>query len=84
MNDLIKIEDILFVFQKWTLMVNSKFGNQLKPGGRVDLYDETESKLGSATLVKYLSSRNPSISAIEIDVESDVDDLKRVRYVKAD
>jgi len=79
--NLIKLEEVLFVFDNWTLMLKSESCSELVPGKNVSLFNEAEKQLGEATLVKYLRSKNPDISAIEIKVNSDLDDLKQVRFV---
>lgn len=82
-DNLIELEDILFVFEKWTLMVKSEFCEELKPGSKVELFDDSRGKLGDAKLGKFLSSRNPLISAIEVSAQTEIADMKKIRYVKA-
>jgi len=79
--NLIKLEKILFVFENWTLMLKSESCSELVPGKNVSLFNKEKKKLGEATLVKYLRSKNTDISAIEIKVNSDLDNLKQVSFV---
>ncbi len=81
MNDAVKLEDILFVFGKWTLMLKSNRCDVLVPGEEVELLDENGKKVGDASLGRYLNSRNPEISAIEINGKEMTSDMKSVKYV---
>lgn len=83
MGNLIHLEDVLFVFNAWTLMLNSGDCRGLEAGTNVDLFNSRMEKVGTARLKKYLlGSRNPEISAIEIEVISVETDMKEVKFIK--
>ncbi len=81
-HNLIQLEEVLFVFQKWTLMYKSEFNSQINSGSNVELFDENQNKIGTGELGKLLSSRNPAISAIELEPKSNLDDFKLIKYIK--
>ena len=81
-HNLIQLEEVLFVFQKWTLMFKSEFNSQINSGSNVELFDENQNKIGTGELGKLLSSRNPAISAIELEPKSNLDDFKSIKYIK--
>lgn len=82
MSQITPLEDILFVFNSWTLMVKSGICEDLIPGAEVDLLNRDKEKIGVASIHKYLSSRNPEISAIEIGVKTEIGNMKDVKFVK--
>jgi len=80
MTKIIPLQDILFVFGQWTLMVSAQDMNGLKIGDHLGLLDEGSSQIGTATVQKFLSSRNPVIQPIEIAPISSPSDFKLVKY----
>lgn len=83
MGELIPLEDMLFVFEAWTLMLRQEVCQGLELGMNIDLFNQHMEKIGSARLYKYLNSRNPKILAIEVDMVSIEQDMKEVKFIKA-
>lgn len=81
-NNLIQLEEVLFVFQRWTLMFKSEFNSQINAGSNVELFDENQNEIGVGQLGMLLSSRNPAISAIELEPKCNLEDFKLIKYIK--
>ncbi len=82
LNQVIPIEEILFVFNSWTLMINSNKSLYLSPGDQVLLLDVKENLIGEAKLNHFLPSKNPEITPIAISVVSISKHMKDVRFIK--
>jgi len=82
MNSPVKLEDVLFVFGKWTLVLKSNKCSALAPGEEVDLLDENGKKVCSVFLLRYLNSRNPGISVMEVSGKEKAASMKSVKYVR--
>ena len=80
-SKLIPLEDILFVFESWTLMIKSTTELSLEPGVEVVLYDASENKIGKAKINKTLPSRT-DINPFEITVLEKPDNLKDVKFIE--
>ena len=78
---LIPIDEVLFVFEAWTLMVRSSFSELLQPETEVLLFDSSKNEIGKAKLNRVLPSKNPEISPIEITVIDKPNNLKDVKFV---
>lgn len=81
-QNLIQLEDVLFVFQKWTLMIKSEFNEKLNSGVNVELFDDNQNVIGAEQLGKQLSSKNPAISAIELEAKSNLENFKLIKYIR--
>lgn len=79
---LIPINEVLFVFEAWTLMVRSDFVGQLEPDMIVCLFDSRKNKIGKVKLNKFLSSRNPEIKPIEVAVIDAPENMKDAKYIE--
>ena len=44
---------------------------------------ENKNKIDDAILGKSLNSRNPKISAIEVNAQAEISDMKKVKFVRA-
>ena len=78
---IIPIEEVLFVFQSWTLVIKSNLGSTLKPGDEIFLFDYSKNIIGKAKINRFLFSKNPDISPIEIEVIETPTNLKDVKFV---
>ena len=77
----IPLEEVLYVFDSWTLMVKAAHCD-LKPGDHVELLDESKNRVGEAVTSRWLSSRNPDINAIAIEITSGPPNPKRIKFVR--
>lgn len=80
MMKIIPLEDILFVFGEWTLMIRTCELDGLKLGDRLALLNEDAFQIGTATAQKFLASRNPDVQPVEISPISSPSDFKLVKY----
>ncbi|MGH6922708.1 MAG: hypothetical protein ACRED5_02965 [Propylenella sp.] len=78
----IALEDILHVFDAWTLIIGSDAAGSLTPGDQIDLLNGRQEKIGEAAVGRFLSSRNPAIQPVELRREVDPQDFKQVKYVR--
>ncbi|MBA2655342.1 MAG: hypothetical protein H0U71_09820 [Gammaproteobacteria bacterium] len=81
-EQLIPIEEVLYVFESWTLMVKSDFSHFLESGSELLLFDSAKQEVGKAKLNRLLSSRNPNINPFEITVIEKPQDFKQVKFFK--
>jgi hypothetical protein len=80
-KQLIPVDEILFVFEAWTLMMQSGLSSQLEPGDEVFLLNSSEEKIGKAMLNKVLPSKNLDVSPIEITLIEMPAKVKEVKFV---
>lgn len=77
----IQLEDILYVFERWTIMLKSDDALCVGLGKEIDLLDQDRRVIGKATVSKFLSSRNVHIVPAEISSVVDPDDFKDVKFI---
>jgi hypothetical protein len=82
MSTVIPLKDMLFVFNSWTLIVDSSLCADLSKSTKIELLAENRSELGHACVVQILPSRNPEIFAAAIRVIDGPDDMKEVKFVR--
>lgn len=64
MNNIIELEDILFVFHKWIIIFKAEYLPLLKGKHCIELLDAQGKTLGSASLGQLGRSKNPEIEGI--------------------
>lgn len=62
-------------------MIDSRTDCELKPGQAIDLLDEMRTKIGSASVVRFLPSHNPVLHAIEVSIAGALPKVKAVKFV---
>ncbi|AXV97045.1 hypothetical protein CJO80_16670 [Ralstonia solanacearum] len=82
MERIFPVEEVLFVFGKWTLMMDSVRCAGLEVGATVDLLDEAGQRLGDAVIGAFLKTQNPTIQPIELVRGAADGDVRRVRMVR--
>ncbi|MBU1441567.1 MAG: hypothetical protein KJ832_09725 [Gammaproteobacteria bacterium] len=74
--------DILHVFEKWTLMMDSSQCIELELGTPIDLLDGSNQRIGEAIVSAFLRTQNPAIQPIALEQKVDPDDFKRVKAIR--
>jgi hypothetical protein len=82
MSTSIPLKDMLFVFNSWTLIIDSSLRAELSASTQIELLSEDRSGLGHAYVEQILPSRNPEILAVAIRVIDGPDDMKAVKFVR--
>lgn len=82
MERIFPVVDVLFVFGKWTLMMDRARCAGLEVGATVDLLDEAGQRLDDAVIGAFLKTQNPTIQPIELVRDASDGDLKRVRALR--
>lgn len=80
LTQLIPIDDVLYVFEAWILMVRSDIAKSLKTGTKVFLFDVDKNEIGMAIVNRFLPSKNPEISPVEIMLIDKPNNLKEVKF----
>ena len=81
MSKIVPLNDMLFVFDSWTLILDIDLCAEMAVGDEVDLLDEEKNWIGRARLERILPSRNPNLRAIAINVSQGARDQKAVKFV---
>lgn len=81
-DPIVPLADILYVFDVWTLMVRAPEPHDFKAGDRVILLNSDKEPIGEAILRRYLSSRDPNMSGIQIEPLVSPEDFKQVKFFK--
>lgn len=76
------VEDILYVFEKWTLILRADLVKDLKCGMEVELLDGNKKSITQVVLGRCSHSRNQEFLAIETNATEQREILKKTRYVK--
>ncbi|MCP1618572.1 MULTISPECIES: hypothetical protein [Pseudomonadaceae] len=84
MKEFAAVEEVLFVFNSWVLMVCAPLSRTPGVGISLTLLDERKDKVGEAVVRKILTSRNPKIIPIEIGVISFFEDFGKIKYISFD
>ncbi|MFC0156123.1 hypothetical protein ACFFJ4_21810 [Xanthomonas dyei] len=78
---IIPLNDVLFVFDSWTLIVDQSLCSEMAVGDEFILLDDSKMEVGRARLKSVLPSRNFDLRAIVINVIKGPSDLKSVRFL---
>ena len=81
MERALPVMEVLFVFGKWTLMMDAAQCAGLEVGASVDLLDDAGEQLGEATIGAFMKTQNPAIQPIALERKTDPEDFKRVKAV---
>lgn len=81
MKEIAAVEEVLFVFNSWTLMVCAPLSPTPGVGIILTLLDKRKDKIGEAVVKKILTSRNPQIIPIEIEAISSIGNFKEIKYI---
>jgi hypothetical protein len=82
MERVFPVMEVLFVFGKWTLMMDAARCAGLEVGAAVDLLDEAGQRLGEATIGAFMRTQNPAIQPIALERKTDPEDFKRVKAIR--
>jgi hypothetical protein len=82
MEHVFPVMEVLFVFGKWTLMMDATQCAGLGVGASVDLLDEAGRRLGEATICAFMRTQNPAIQPISLERKADPADFKQVKAVR--
>ena len=82
MNNIIELEDILFVFQQWIIIFKAEHLALLKGARAIELLDAQGETLGLANLGQLGSSRNPDIEGIFLQSYPIQVNMKSVRSIR--
>jgi hypothetical protein len=74
--------EVLFVFGKWTLMMDATRFAGLEVGASVDLLDEAGQRVGEAAIGAFMKTQNSAIQPIALERKTDPEDFKQVKAIR--
>lgn len=79
-NQIKPLIQMLFVFNKWTLMIDSKDLSGLEPGSSIEFYDSNKDVLFRGKASKFLRSNNPQVQPVELELPESTKNVKLAKY----
>lgn len=81
MRNIIPLVDILYVFNTWTLMLETSNTINLQANNEICLLDDMQNIIGKAILNQFLPTKNPEIQPISIIEIKSPSDFKKIKFI---
>lgn len=82
MQTLVSVEEVLFVFNAWTLMLRSDGLELINKESKIVLLNKEKAEIGLATVGRILTSKNQNITPVELKLLINPNNIKETKYIR--